>query len=171
MKKKEVLAYNHKDWSKAFQMERDNILFLLPQYKITIEHIGATSVNNCRSFRNVDILVSVHNFADVYTITMLLASKEYKELPELSDINCRVLAKKHKVNDCGVTVRVVEYASDTYNRFISFKLFLKDSFDAVQKYNLFREALFEKVEHNISEYNRIKYDYINSLLDENYKFE
>ncbi len=171
MKDKRVLAYKQTEWTKAFLSEKDNLNFLLPQFKTNIEHIGATSINNCRSFRNVDILISVNKFADIYTIAMLLNSKEYKELPELSNVNCRVLIKRHKVNGFGVTVRVVEHASETYNRFITFKLLLKDDFDKVQAYNYFRENLFEKVNHDIAEYNRIKYDYINSYLDEQCKFE
>ena len=166
-----VLSYKPNEWEKAFVMEKDNLSFLLPQFKINIEHIGATSISNCRSFRNVDILVSVNNFADIYTIAMLLGSKEYKELPDLGDMNCRVLVKKHKVNGCGVTVRVVEHASITYNRIVSFKLLLQGSFDKTQAYNYFRETLFKKVNHNIAEYNRIKYDYINSYIDEMCKFE
>ena len=171
MKKKKLLSYDIEKWKTAFNQEKTNILFLLPNYKVNVEHIGATSVNNCRSFRNVDILVSTSNFADIYTIAMILGTKDYKELNELSDLNCRVLARRNKINGCGVTIRVVEYASLTYNRFISFKLYLNDSYEHVQKYNYFREALFEKTNHNISEYNKIKYDYINAVLDENYKFE
>ena len=171
MKDKRVLSYKHEDWQKAFLMEKDNLIFLLPQYKMNIEHIGATAIKNCRSFRNVDILIAVSNFADIYTIAMLLASKEYKELPELGNMNCRVLTKKHKVNNCGVTVRVVEYASETYNRFIMFKVLLNEDFEKVQGYNYFRENLLTKVNFDIAEYNRIKYDYINSFIDEACKFE
>ena len=168
----EYLEYHPVDWDKAFISERDNLLFLLPQFKVNIEHIGATSINNCRSFRNIDILVSAHEFTDVHTIAMMLCSKEYKELKELSTMDCVVLVKKYKVNKrYGVTVRVVQYASNIYNRFISFKLLLKDSYDRVQKYNFFREQLFKQVNFNIAEYNKVKYDYINSLIDDNYKFE
>ena len=159
MKDKRVLSYNQTEWEKVFVSEKDNLLFLLPQYKMNIEHIGATSINNCRSFRNVDILISVNNFADVHTIAMLLNSKEYKELPELSDMNCRVLVKKHKVNKTGITVRVVEYASNTYNRFIMFRTLLKDDYNKVQAYNYFRENLFEEVNHNIAKYNQINPKY------------
>ena len=171
MKDKRTLSYKHEEWEKAFSIEKDNLTFLLPQYKMNVEHIGATAINNCRSFRNVDILIAVSNFADIYTIAMLLASKEYKELPELGSMNCRVLTKKHRVNGCGVTVRVVEYASETYRRFIMFKVLLNDDFDRVQGYNYFRENLLERVNYDIAEYNRIKYDYINAFLDEACKFE
>ena len=168
----EYLEYHPTDWDKVFASERDNLLFLLPQYKINVEHIGATSINNCRSFRNVDILVSTHDFKDVHTIAMLLCSKEYKELKELSTVDCVVLVKKYKVNTkYGVTVRVVQYASDIYNRIISFRLLLKDSYDRVQKYNIFRENLFKQVGCDITKYNQVKYDFINQQIDEFYKFE
>ena len=168
----EYLEYHPVDWDKAFTSERDNLLFLLPQFKVNVEHIGATSVNSCRSFRNIDILISTHDFKDVHTIAMMLCSKEYKELKDLSTLDCVVLVKKYKINKrYGVTVRVVQYASETYNRYISFKLLLKDSYDRVQKYNFFREQLFKQVNCNITEYNKVKYDYINSLIDDYYKFE
>ena len=167
----EVLQYHPSDWDKVFISERDNLLFLLPQFKFNVEHIGATSIPNCRSFRNVDILVSLNRFEDLLTVGMLLNSKDYKEIKELSTSDCVVLSKRTKVNGYGVTVRVVEYASMTYNRFIAFKTLLRESFDRTQKYNLFRETLFEETDRDITKYNKIKYDYINSIIDENFKFE
>ena len=167
----EVLQYHPSEWDKAFLSEKDNLLFLLPQFKFNVEHIGATSIPNCRSFRNVDILLSLNRFEDILTVAMLLNSKDYKEIKELSSVDCVVLTKRTKVNGCGITLRVVEYASLTYNRFIAFKTLLRESFDKTQKYNLFRETLFKESDRNISKYNQVKYDYINSVIDENYKFE
>ena len=167
----EVLQYHPVMWEKAFISERDNLRFELPKFRVTIEHIGATSVNNCRSFRNVDILLSVHNFEDIFTVAMILGSKDYRELRDLNTIDCVVLAKKTKVYGFGVTVRVVQYASNFYNRINCFQIYLKESRARVLRYNEYREVLFEKVHRNIAEYNRIKYDYINSIIDENFKFE
>ena len=158
----EYLQYTPVKWDKAFASERDNLLFCIPNIKINVEHIGATSVPNCRSFRNVDILVSVHNFVDISTVAMLLLSKEYREIKEI---------KKQKVYGCGITVRVVEYASMIYRRIMAFKQILRSSFDRAIKYNQFRETLFERYHTDINKYNEAKYDYINSLIDERYKFE
>ena len=165
------LEYKPELWSKIFVAERDNLHFLLPQFRFNVEHIGATSVANCRSFRNVDILVSVHNFVDISTVAMLLLSKEYREIKEMSTIDCVVLVKKQKVYGCGITVRVVEYASMIYRRIMAFKQILRSSFDRAIKYNQFRETLFERYHTDINKYNEAKYDYINSLIDERYKFE
>ena len=41
----------------------------------------------------------------------------------------------------------------------------------MQKYNEFRKTLFTKVNHDIKKYNEGKINYINNLLEENYKFE
>ena len=92
MKKRDVeyLDYHPTEWDRIFKKEYNNIHFLLPDMKIYVEHIGATSINGCRSFRNVDVLVSTQSFADIYTAKMLLCIDEYKELPtgqfELIDI-------------------------------------------------------------------------------------
>lgn len=167
----EYLQYTPVKWDKAFASERDNILFCIPDIKINVEHIGATSVPNCRSFRNVDILVSVHNFVDISTAAMLLLSKDYREIKEMSTIDCVVLVKKQKVYGCGITVRIVEYASMLYRRIMAFKAILKSSFDRTILYNQFRETLFAKNHKDIKKYNEVKYSYINGLVDERYKFE
>ena len=167
----EIFEYKPQQWEQAFASERDNLLFNLPQFKFNVEHIGATSINNCRSFRNVDILLSTKNFVDSSTIAMMLESKDYKRLPELSTIDCIVLVKKSKVFGCGITLRVMEYASLTYRRFLAFKTLLRESYARVQKYNEFRKTLFTRVNHDIKKYNEGKINYINNLLEENYKFE
>lgn len=167
----EFLQYTPAKWEKAFASERDNLLFSLSGFKVAVEHIGATSVNSCRSFRNVDILLSTHDYGAVSTIAMVLQTKEYKEIKELSTPDCIVLVKKSKVYGCGITLRVVQYASMTYRRITCFRIYLKRSYDCVQRYNIFREEAFKTAKYDIKEYNRLKYNYINSILDERFKFE
>ena len=82
----EVLQYHPSDWDKAFLSEKDNLFFLLPQFKFNVEHIGATSIPNCRSFRNIDILLSLNRFEDILTVAMLLNSKDYKEIKEFDEL-------------------------------------------------------------------------------------
>lgn len=173
MKKREVeyLDYLPTEWDRIFKKEYNNIHFLLPDMKIYVEHIGATSINGCRSFRNVDVLVSTQNFADIFTAKMLLCIDEYKELPELNKEDMVVLIRKKKYGSIGVTVRIVEYGSETYLRFIAFKNILHDDYERVLKYNHYRELFFKQVDKDIKKYNEDKYLYINNLIDENWKLE
>ena len=167
----DILSYQPQEWDRIFIAERDNLHFLLPQYKFNVEHIGATAIPNCRSFRNVDILISLHSFKDIYTVAMLLESKEYKRIEEYSSIDCITLVKKYKYGKIGVTVRIVEYGGKWYNRAQAFQVILKESYDRTQKYNIFRENLFRQYYNDIKKYNEIKYDYINSQIDYYFKFE
>ena len=169
--KKEYLDYKPELWDKAFISERNNLIFALPDFKMNIEHIGATSVNSGRSFRNVDILLSVSNFADIYTIAMLLETKGYKEIRELSTLGVVVLVKQKKVNRQTITLRVVQYGEEFYRRALAFKTLLQESSDRIQRYNIFREELIKEVNLDIASYNKTKYEYINNLVDEHFKFE
>lgn len=165
------LEYKPAIWDKIFVNEKANLHFHLPQYKFNVEHIGATSVPNCRSFRNVDIMISLHDFKDIHTVALLLATKEYKIIKERSTPDCMVLAKTQKYQKVGVTIRIVQYAGRWFNRCHAFLTLLRENYDRVIKYNNFREELFVKVNGNIAQYNQIKGNYINSIIDDNFKFE
>lgn len=165
----DVLRYRPVAWVKAFQNEKSNLYFLLPQFRMNIEHVGATSVPGCRSFRNVDILISVSELKDISTISMLLQTKGYNLIDD--DYKCTTLVKKQRVNGERITVRIVEYASKEYLRITMFKTYLNDRVDNVNKYNIFREKLFEDCNRDVKKYNEQKYDYINNHIDEMFKFE
>lgn len=165
------LNYNPRAWEKAFKEEKNNLLYFLANKKVTIEHIGATSIANCRSNHNVDILISVPKMPDIYTIEALLLSKGYREIKEFSTKDCLVLVKKSKVLDQSITIRIAEYASMIFNRIHAFKIVLKDEYDRVQRYNAFREELLDQCGKNWRKYHRIKVDYINSMIDEYFRFE
>ena len=168
---RDYLLYKPEKWDKAFINERANLLFELPNFKMNIEHIGATSVTNGRSFRNVDIMISVNNFADIYTITMLLETKGYKEIKELSTLGVALLVKQKKVNRQTITVRVVQYGGEFFSRAHAFRTLLQENYDRIQKYNQYREKLISEVGFDIAKYNEAKYQYINQMIDENFKFE
>ena len=165
----DVLRYRPVAWVKAFQNEKSTLHFLLPQFRMNVEHVGATSVPGCRSFRNVDILISVSNFSDISTISMLLQTKGYNLIDD--NYKCVVLVKKKRVNGERITIRVVEYASQEYLRIVMFKTYLLDRIDNVNKYNIYREKLFADCGRNVIKYNEQKYDYINNHVDEMFKFE
>lgn len=167
----DYLEYHPSEWVKIFKSEYSNIHFLVPDLKYNVEHIGATSINSCRSFRNVDILISTSSLADIYTIAMLLGVSEYKELKELSTEDCVVMIKKKKYKKIGVTIRIMEYGSTKYVRFKAFKQLLQSDYNFVIKYNYFREELFKTVNFDITKYNEGKINYIESQLNEHFKFE
>ena len=165
------LRFEPSKWEACYTKEKNNLLYLLSNFNIGISHIGATAVAGSRSNRNVDILVVASSIADVSAITLKLRLNGYKFIEYMSNHECSVMVKEHKVNEFGITLRVVAYASNMYNRINAFQTYLHESIMRVRHYNDFREQLLKKYGNDWKSYYRHKKEYINSIIDENFKFE
>ena len=165
------LFFDPKGWTETFIDEKNNLLYYLKDYKVAVSHIGSTSYPGGRSNRNVDLLVSVTSLKDLSSVLVRLQSKKYKLIESSDNGDLYVLVGPSKVLGYGVTVRLMEYASTIYNRYQAFASLLKEDQDKVRRYNEFRLELVEKYGANWVKYNRLKQDYINMVIDENYKFE
>ena len=166
-----LLSYEPSKWTASYKKEKNDLLYLLSNFNIGISHIGATSVPAGRSDRNIDVLIVAESIADVSSVTVKLQANGYKYINYMSTHECSLLVKQKRVEGCGVTVRVVAYASDTYNRINAFMTYLRESNSRIQSYNNFREALSEKYKNDWKSYYRHKKDYINEIIEENFKFE
>lgn len=165
------LKYDPKGWSDSYITERNNLLYLLSNFDITVEQIGASAIPNGRSNRNVDILIVAKTVPDVSSITFKLQNSGYKCLNYLCDHEISTLVKQNKVKGYGITLRVVLNASRTHERYNAFKIYLSDSVKNIRHYNDFREALLKKYSKDWKSYYRHKRDFINSKIDESFKFE
>ena len=166
-----MLRFDPKGWDATYLAERNNLLYLLNGFDIKIEQIGATSFNSGRSNRNVDIMIIADSIADVSSITMKLQTQKYKYLSYLSDHEISTLVKQTRVNGYGITLRVVLNASRMHLRINAFQIYLKEDYHRVQKYNDFRAELYNMYRKDWKSYYRRKRDYINAVIDENFKFE
>ncbi len=112
---------NH--WNLMFEKEKEHLLNLLKDQKVeTIEHIGATSVNQCSTFGTIDIMISLQSYLDLVTIKNILIRKGYEYVKHFSDdLNCVYLVGRNKNKQIVSTVRIVEYASIIYQQLLLFK--------------------------------------------------
>lgn len=163
--------YQPEKWSDAFNQEKINLKFILGDIKVSIEHIGATSIPVCMSAKNVDILLSINDIIDATTVQNLLCNREYRLVPQYSDVDCLVLVKKTKVLGYGITLRIMQYASQRYNEFKAFKTYLMEDRSRVRAYNRFREELLKKCGADFETYRLTKQNYIEGIVKENFRFE
>lgn len=165
-----MLRFDPTGWRKTFEEERNNLQYYLKNFKLAINHIGATAYKNGRSNRNVDILITVETVADLSAVVVRLQSKGYKlvNYEEGHDISTLIVPKK--VLGYGVTIRVVLYASEIYKRYNAFIALVKEHEHLVKQYNEYRDSLLRKCS-DWSSYRQLKIDYINLLLEEHFKFE
>ena len=166
-----MLRYDPQGWEATYITERNNLLYLLSNFKFSVEHIGAASVTNGRTNRNVDILLVADSIADVASIASKLQTFGYKPLHYLSHHEISALVKRKRVKGYGVTIRVVNNASIIHNRIKAFMIYLNENYDHIQKYNEFRYNLYLKYQKNWKLYYKHKIGYIESVLNEHFKFE
>ena len=166
-----MLRFDPTGWRETYEEERNNLQYYLKGFKVAINHFGATAYKNGRSNRNVDILITVETIADLSAIVVRLQSKGYKLVDYEEGHECYTLVGPKKVLGYGVSLKLMLYASELYNRYNAFITLLKEHEHLVRQYNEYRDNLSHKCGKNWKTYRQLKIDYINSLLEEHFKFE
>ena len=131
-----------------------------------IEHIGATSVVLCKTCGTIDLLCSIPSKIDFVTIKNLLVSRGYQYLASMSNEDCYTFARRNEKNQIVSLTRVVEQASKVYQELILFKHYLREKEKHVLTYNQFRKALLEQCGGDAKQYQQIKKNYIESILND-----
>ena len=165
------LEFNPRGWRETFIDEKNNLLFYLKDFRVSINHIGATAFTAGRSNRNVDVLLTVSSLADLHSVLVRLQSKNYKLVEQSPKGDFFLLVAPKKVLGYGVSVRLMEYASPIFVRYQAFITLLKEDNSRVLRYNDFRLELIERCGNNWEQYKQLKQDYIDMMIDENFKFE
>ena len=165
------LEFDPRGWRETFIDEKNNLLFYLKDFRVSITHIGATSFNGGKSNRNVDILVATSNFADLYSVLVRLQSKKYKLIEQSEKGDFFLLVGPNKVLGYGVSIRLMEYASPIFNRYHAFMILLKERNSRVMRYNDYRLELIQRCGDNWKKYSELKQNYISMMIDEYFKFE
>lgn len=166
-----MLRFDPVGWSETYKEEKNNLQYYLKSFKVAITHIGATAYKNGRSNRNVDLLVTVDSLSDLSAVVVRLQSKGYKLINYEEGHEVSTLVGPKKVLGYGVTIKVMLYASETFNKYNAFITLVKEHEHLIRQYNDYRFELTRKYRSDYNTYRKLKIDYINLLLEEHFKFE
>ena len=143
-------------WSAFFQKEKAILSNALSDQKISkIEHIGATSVVLSNTAGTIDILLSIPSALDLFTFKNLLSVRGYFFVADKSSNTVFFFLRRDENGHIVATVRLVEFASDDYNKFKLFKFYLKEKDEHVLKYNDFRYTLAVNCNGDRQEYAKL----------------
>ena len=160
-----LYGFNNK-WKLYFRNEKALLLDALENHKyIKIEHIGATSIVLGDTCGTIDLLLSIRSKVDFFTIKNQICRKGYEFVPTKSDNDMFFFIRRNSKREIIATIRLVEYASDIYNRIKMFQFYLREKDEHVLKYNEFKHALVMKDKKNIKQYEDAKKAYIQSKLE------
>ena len=152
-------------WKNFFSKEKNMLLDALRGQKVLgVEHIGATSVVLCKTCGTIDLLCIIPSKIEFITIKNLLVSKGYQYLQSMSNDECYTFARRNDKNQIVSITRVIEQASVFHKEVVLFKGYLRESDRNVRDYNNFRKALLENCGGDAKEYQKVKQNYIRSIL-------
>ena len=160
-----LIDFNN-NWKFFYQQEKERLSKILASQEVCeIEHIGATSVVLCKTGGTIDILCTIQDKIEFFTVKNILVKCGYDFIDHLSDINnCLFFVRRNKDKQVVCTIRVVEQASDEHAKYIGFKQYLMASAMNVKKYNEFRATLIDNVAGDSKQYQQIKADYLESII-------
>lgn len=162
----ELLKYDN-TWKQFYEIEKSHLLKALSGQKICgIEHIGATSVSSCMTAGTIDLLLSIQNSIDFFTIKNILRRKGYQCIEEKSDsVNVIFLVRRNAKRNIVATIRLVENGSILHQQILSFKFYLQEDQLHIKEYNDFRAELIKKYGDSIAKYQEEKSAYIESIIN------
>ena len=152
-------------WKDAFLEEKKRLLIALHGQKdINVEHVGATSVVLCKTCGTIDLMCAIPSKYELETIKNKLTSRGYQFLSSMSTDDCYSFARRNENKQIVALIKVVEQASKLFKEAILFKGYLREREDHVLTYNQFRKALLEQCNGDVKQYQKIKKNYIESIL-------
>lgn len=159
------LEHHQRLYKNIFEREKKKLCVLLKKQRIKkIVHIGSTSVPFCLNGGVVDILIGIPNMLDLLTFNNILSRKGYKLLESQSSPSLLTFLINDDEGKLVATLRIAEYATPEYNKYIAFKNFLIKEKNNVLLYNKFRQSAVEIYEGNEEKYSEAKDKYFFTIF-------
>lgn len=156
----------HNGWKLLFDKEKENLKKILRKQNISsIEHVGSTSVVMCKAAGTIDIVISIPDMIEMFTIKNLLVKNGYRFIKSMSDEKVLVFMRVEN-GRVVCSIKLMEHACDFYNDILLFKHYLRANKKNVIKYNEYREVLLQQCNGDGKKYHEGKIDYIVNKLAE-----
>ena len=162
----QVLLQNASEKYKLiFEYEKKEILNLLGNVCIAIEHIGSTSIKGLVAKPIVDIAVGVLDMHTLESIPPIMIMEGYQYLSEHGDHD-RLLFIKKKNGKCFLHIHVEIYQGKSWENHLLFKKYLEHNSKALLEYSELKERLAAEYYNDRKLYTVGKADFIQSCLKE-----
>jgi GrpB-like predicted nucleotidyltransferase (UPF0157 family) len=150
-----VVEYNPQ-WPSFYEQEKEQILSLIADNIIAIEHIGSTSVPGLGAKPVIDMMVGLRSLTEAANCIAPLQSLGYEYVPEFEEIIPeRRFFRKYDSEYSGYHVHVVETTSQFWEDLILFRDRLIKYPQIAQEYYQLKQVLAEK-------YRRDRHAYVNA---------
>ena len=151
------------DWSYEYQKEKTLLLTLIGKYVIDIQHIGSTSINNCKAKPIIDIAIGIRELSKVDKIINILTYNGY-EYHGNAGIEGRHFFTKGVKENRTHYIHVEEKDGILWKNHIMFRDYLNKYNENVIKYNELKKCLAQKYPKDREKYALNKNEYIENII-------
>lgn len=157
-----ILSAYQTDWVKQFEEEQECLLRAFNSDKISIEHIGSTSVPNLTAKPIIDIMVGLEDLALFTKAHEILLEKLGYEVRGECGIPGRIFCRKGMPRTHHV--HIVQEGSMIWNHHLIFRDYLRNHTEAAQAYEKLKQSLAQQFAHDRSRYTEGKNDFITMII-------
>lgn len=127
-------------------------------------HVGSTAAHSITARPIIDIAIGVINSLDLITVKDILVFNGYKFLDTRSNINDLLLEKKLE-GKSSFFIHVLALNGKKWNEMFQFTEILRTNQKAAKEYSAFKADLLINKKVSPVEYERLKAEYIQKLLE------
>lgn len=166
IKEKIVIVEYDPKWEALYRKEEQQILSVIGDTVVAIEHIGSTAVRGLGGKPTIDIMIAVRELSDADKCIRPLRSIGYTYVPEYEETTPerRFLHKGSFPLEQHYHLHMVENNSDFWKRHLLFRDYLKTHPEATQEYYQLKRKLASKHGSNRDAYTNAKTSFIESIV-------
>lgn len=150
-------------WEKEFLKEKKNLLKLMQEISISIEHIGSTSIKGLSAKPIIDIAVGIKELSDFEKVKERFLEHSDYSLKEDSASD-EILIRKGAEDNRTHFIHVMEIDSQRFKKTLLFRDYLRNHNEDTLKYELLKKDLAKKYSDNRKMYTSSKNDFITEIL-------
>ena len=159
-----ILDYNP-EWKNEYFKEEAVLRSILMGYDVDIQHVGSTSIANCKAKPIIDIAIGVSNLEYGKKLIPILQKAGYYYDGHV-DFGVRYFLKKCKSGIETHFIHIESKNSRIWQNHILFRNYMNLNSNEVIKYSNLKEILAQKFFDNRKSYTKAKEIYIRKIIDQ-----
>lgn len=163
-----IFEYNPK-WKDEYLKEKANLTVTLENYDVDIQHVGSTSIVNCKAKPIIDIAVGVPTLEYGKELIPTLQSIGYY-YDGRNDFGVRYFLKKCENDIETYFIHIEDKNSRIWQNHILFRDYMNLNPEEVKKYSELKESLAKKFYNYRKSYTKAKEKYIEKIISKAFTY-
>lgn len=151
-------------WAKLYQKEKKNIIRLIKEHILDIQHIGSTSIFGIKAKPIIDIAVLIDKSMDFRKIRKILERDAYLYRGDHGENGGQLFVKSPQKDYRTHHIHFIKKGEKQWNNYIDFRDRLNQNYTLAAEYNALKEMLEQKFPRNRGAYTKGKSYFINKVI-------